>query len=139
MQKPLQIKNKKAKSENRDIIMKRLVLDEALRLLKYTGMKKLRYAPPIYSFLWKIGVLIPPPHFNTFSFNLIFNSAAFGVCIFIFSLFKYDNERLLTLILMSSFFGFIFGTLMAFSYKHDKSKFSIPSWSNFKNGAKNLE
>ena len=38
----------------------------ALELLSNTGMARSHYAPPLIRLLWKAGVQVPPPHFQSF-------------------------------------------------------------------------
>lgn len=38
----------------------------ALELLSNTGMARSHYAPPLIRLLWKAGVPVPPPHFQSF-------------------------------------------------------------------------
>src|SRR5260370_24145369 len=54
-------------------------LAAALELLASTGMRRSSYAPPLHRFLWRIGARVPPPHFLSFTANLVSAGVWFGV------------------------------------------------------------
>ena len=54
-------------------------LDAALALLASTGIYRSNYAPPLYRFLWWLGVKVPPPHFRSFAANFAITGSYFAI------------------------------------------------------------
>ena len=46
-------------------------LSSALAMLATTGLSRSSYEPPLYRLLWRVGLLLPPPHFASFGFNFV--------------------------------------------------------------------
>ena len=54
-------------------------LAAALTLLESTGIRRRKYAPPLYRLLWRLGVKLPPPLFNRFATNFVFMGTWFSI------------------------------------------------------------
>ena len=106
----------------------------ALRLLASTGMWSSSYAPPLFRILWWFGVDIPPPHFASFTWNMIFAGTYFGAAWGLLSWWFLwaDSGRAPVHMLTSAIVaGVFFGIFMAAYFAYGKRKHRLPSWHEF--------
>ncbi|HWW05733.1 DUF6404 family protein [Collimonas sp.] len=108
----------------------------ALSFLASKGIWRSNYAPPLFQFLWLLGVKMPPPHFSSFFVNFIFFGIFFGGAWGRVSLgFKQADEEeqsLIAMVLGAVFSGLFFGLGMAAHYRHSSRRYGVPRWPNFK-------
>ncbi len=103
----------------------------ALALLAATGMRPSNYSPPLFRFLWWLGLDVPPPHFASFWSNALgtglFFGPVWGAAMWVlFSL--QVNVPLQTLVLVVGGAGGSFGLVMAAYYAYGRRKYALPAW-----------
>ena len=107
----------------------------ALGLLQATGMMCSHYAPPLIRLLWKAGVQIAPPHFQSFLSTALLMGGWFGlfmgVLLGMFGWFQGAATLPSALVTMMAacVAGLLFGLAMASFYAHDRRKHQLPAWS----------
>jgi hypothetical protein len=107
----------------------------ALELLHSTGMAHSHYAPPLMRLLWKAGVPVPPPHFQSFlraatGMGLWFGTC-WGVVMWIFFWLRANAATPLSplaALVAASAAGLLFGLAMASFYARDRRKHQLPAW-----------
>lgn len=106
----------------------------ALQLLATTGMWRSNYLPPLFRFLWSLGIDIPPPHFARFLPNVIISGCFFGATWAILLYFLHgwpQGTTLLIALQKAGISGALFGIAIASYYAYGKRKFQLPDWKNF--------
>jgi len=110
-------------------------LAAALTLLEATGIWRNSYAPPLWRFLWRVGVRVPPPHFVGSTANFLFTGSFFGIAWGLFMWFTFWS-RLGTSpafgVGLAIFTGSLFGLCMAGYYSYGARKHRIPLWRDFR-------
>lgn len=107
----------------------------ALDLLQATGMMHSHYAPPLTRLLWKAGVKIAPPHFQSFQSIVLLAGGWFGFFMGVFtSLFGWFQgaaplHAALIAVATACVAGPLFGLTMASFYASDRRKHQLPAWS----------
>ncbi|OYO31385.1 DUF6404 family protein [Janthinobacterium sp. PC23-8] len=107
----------------------------AMELLQATGMMRSHYAPPLIRLLWKAGVQIAPPHFQSFLSTALLTGGWFGlfmgVFLGVFGWFQGAAPLQAALIAMAAacVAGLLFGLALASFYAHDRRKHQLPDWS----------
>jgi len=105
-------------------------LETALKLLKEQNVKKRQAFPGVHRLLWKVGVNVPPPHFNSFVGNSLFGS----IFMFVFmglwmNLFVWLKSGRLFSELFFTFLGaIIFGIFSALLIERKKAVLDLPKW-----------
>lgn len=107
----------------------------ALELLSSTGMARSHYAPPLIRLLWKAGVQVPPPHFQSFLRAALVMGLWFGTCwgvvMWIFFWSRSDPATPLSplaALVAAGAAGLLFGLAMASFYARDRRKHQLPAW-----------
>jgi hypothetical protein len=104
------------------------------------GIKKSTLAPPLYRFLWKLGVKISPPLFSSFIFLFLFQGIFFGIlmgifiCAFAWIIRRFVDNSGFTFIgaIYSSVIGsIIFGLVMATYTRNRAKKYKLPLWKDY--------
>jgi len=107
----------------------------AMELLQATGMMRSHYAPPLIRLLWKAGVQIAPPHFQSFMHTTLVAGGWFAVCwgmiMWLFGWFQGAAmlPSALVTVMAACVAGLLFGLAMASFYAHDRRKHQLPDWS----------
>ncbi len=108
----------------------------ALELLSNTGMTPSHYAPPLIRLLWKAGVQVPPPHFQSFLRTTLGAGLWFGTCwgLIMWIFFWSGSDAAtplspLTALVAAGAAGSLFGLAMATVYARDRRKHRLPAWS----------
>ena len=106
----------------------------ALDLLQATGMMRSHYAPPLIRLLWKAGVQIAPPHFQSFQSIALLAGGWFGLFMGVFmGLFGWFQgtatlHAALIALVAACVAGLLFGITMAGVYALDRRKHQLPAW-----------
>jgi uncharacterized membrane-anchored protein YitT (DUF2179 family) len=109
-------------------------LAAALELLASTGMRRSSYAPPLHRFLWRIGASVPPPHFLSFTANLVSAGVWFGVVwglLMWLAVWPWQGISPHRAFAAALFAGLLFGLFVAVRYRHGANKHRIPLWKDF--------
>lgn len=99
--------------------------------LASTNIKKPNANPPIFLFLHKLGVKVPPPHYNHFLGNLLLTGSFFGVVwglIMYISMWRNQYMPAQTAILTAACAGLFFGIFMAGYFKVSAKKNKLSQW-----------
>jgi hypothetical protein len=103
------------------------------RALRYLyDIKRIRRsssAPPAFRLLWRCGVDLPPPHFNSFLVNAAFIGGHFGLFWWLIMwplVWLRDGTPLATTLLAALAVAVFFGFFMAAYYRHDARKHQVP-------------
>ena len=106
----------------------------ALELLQATGMMRSHYAPPLIRLLWKAGVQIAPPHFQSFQSAALLTGSWFGFFMGVFmGLFGWFQgaatlHSAWIAVAVACVAGLLFGIAMASVYARDRRKHQLPAW-----------
>lgn len=106
----------------------------ALEILQATGMMPSHYAPPLIRLLWKAGVKIAPPHFQSFQRTTFVAGAWFafgwGMIMWVFGWFQGDatSPSAVVTVVAAGLAGLLFGLAMASFYARDRRKHQLPAW-----------
>ena len=102
--------------------------------LSNRGIDPRTFAPPIYRWLWKLGVEIPPPHFSTFWFLFAFQGGCFGLALGvpIFASGMFFSLPLQLLVILSVASGVLFGLCMAIYFRWQAKTHRLPLWKDYK-------
>ncbi len=98
-------------------------LKMALDRLCETRIWPSHYASPLYRLLWRLGVNLPPPHFNGFLANFAVSAAFFGIVWGLLMGLTGGGWLLRESILA----GGLFGLWMAIYYRFSARKHKLPS------------
>jgi hypothetical protein len=112
-----------------------LEVNAALGILKTTGIWRSNYAPFLHRMFWRAGVSIPPPHFASFGFNVVFMGAWFGAVWGLWMwLFVWSQRGMsgVEAVFASILSGVFFGLIVALYYRIRARKYNLPSWSQIK-------
>ncbi len=107
----------------------------ALDLLQATGMMRSHYAPPMVRLLWKAGIKMAPPHFQSFQAIALLMGGWFGFSWGVFmGLFGWSQSATALFapwvtVLAACLAGLLFGLTMASFYARDRRKHQLPAWS----------
>jgi hypothetical protein len=110
-------------------------LAAALALLEATPIQRSNYAPPLFRFLWRVGVRVPPPHFLGFTANFFITGAFFGIVLgatLWFALWSLSGISSWLAVSAATFAGVLFGLCMAGYYRFGAHKERIPLWNDFR-------
>lgn len=105
-------------------------LEAALSVLAATGMQPNNYAPPAHRLLWRMGFHVPP-HFASFTSNLIFSGAWFGIAWGTIMWFAAWSDRGMSpagAAVAAIVAGILFGLCMAIYYRRSARKHNLPAW-----------
>ncbi|MDX1587677.1 MAG: DUF6404 family protein [Oleiphilaceae bacterium] len=106
-------------------------LEEALSLLRETGMTRSSYAPPWHRWLWRRGIPVRPPQFAPFSLNVLNNAVWFGPlwgAIMGLLVWSGQGHPWWLMVGASVLAGLLFGVLMALFYRASARKNRLPAW-----------
>lgn len=109
--------------------------EAALKALASTGMYRSNYEPPFLRLMWRLGFIVPPPHFAPFWFNAISSGIYFGIVwgvLMWFMSWSRQDMGLADALIAAASAGVLFGASMAVYYAHGKRKYSLPSWNDLK-------
>jgi hypothetical protein len=115
-------------------------VEHLINCLETHGIARSTVAPPLYRFLWRLGIEVLPPHFQsvtsiTLLTGCVFGpafGAAFGALIWISSWWLTDLEfPLVALALLSAVSGAMFGLIMAASYTSQAKWLKLPAWHKY--------
>ena len=112
----------------REFVAKR---EEALRLLKSTGIRESNYCPPLLRLLWRLGLQVPPPHFANFGATAVFAGSFFGISWgLLMWLFFWQGAGMkpTAVVGISAIAGALFGLTMSAYYAYGRKKHALPSW-----------
>lgn len=106
--------------------------NKALEILQRTGINKRNYLPPIYFLFWKIGILIPPPHFAKFRTNLMIAGSPLGIMgIGIYMMLNdYESASFAAMSAVGALTAALWGGAIASYYAISKRTYRIPSWNS---------
>ena len=100
------------------------------------GVSPHRVAPPLYRFLWLLGIEMPPPHFLSFSAKALFSGSTIAGVLFL-GLFLYGWEgRALTRPFLDSCLialtvGTAIGMVFAGYYQWSARRLRLPPWDRY--------
>lgn len=106
-------------------------LEEALALLRETGMTRNSYAPPPHRLLWRRGILVRPPHFAPFHHNMLGTALWFAPLwgfLMWFLVWSGQGQPLWIMLGASVLAGLLVGILMAIFYQENARKNHLPPW-----------
>lgn len=106
-------------------------LKAASQELYEKGVWKTHYNPPIAKFLIKLGMRIPPPHYQTFWDNFIISMATFATVwgtLNWFVIWQKEGKPILEAIFMSLLGGVLFGLIMAVFYYVRRKQLQLTDW-----------
>lgn len=98
------------------------------------GVPKGTAAPPLWRLLWRMGIELPPPLFNSFASNALILGAFFGVCwslamwIMVWARQDVPFKVLALLVLLS---GVGFGVFMAVYLRRLARRHRLTDWSAY--------
>ena len=110
-------------------------LHAALAQLETSGIRPSAYSPPLHRLLWRLGVILPPPHFASFGFNFFFAAVWFGVlwgALMWFTIWSRQGMSALAAVISALFAGGLFGLGMAAYYHFSARKHNLPGWSQIR-------
>ena len=87
------------------------------------------------SLLWRVGLLLPPPHFASFGLNFLLFAAGFGVLWGVVMWFLVWSRQGMSggaAAGSAGVAGALFGLIMAAYYRHGARKHNLPPWSQLK-------
>jgi len=96
------------------------------------GMNPYTVAPPIFRWLWKAGINIPPPFFLGFFSLALLNGGYFGPAwgAAMWLLF-WRGMPLMRVAIFSAMAGIFFGVGMAAYYRWRARRLKLPRWENY--------
>ena len=105
-------------------------LEIALNLLKEKNVKKGLAFPALFRLLWKLGINVPPPYFNSYLGNSLLSALYMFVFLGLWmKLFVWDESghllRELFLVLLSAC---LFGLFAASMIEKKKVSLDLPKW-----------
>ena len=112
-------------------------LHRSLAVLSQRGLPRIRYEPPLFRLLWKIGVEVPPPHYMSFAKIAISYGgwfAAFWWSLMWMFVWSRQGRAMDDDVLGAVVAGAIFGLIMAWFYERDRRKLCLPAWESFGKG-----
>ncbi|MEZ8827056.1 DUF6404 family protein [Vibrio amylolyticus] len=104
-------------------------LQAAHKELESKGVWKSNFNPPLMKLFRFIGMKIPPPYYQKFTINLIFNSLMFGLIFCILNCFN-DTKPITQLLLESVFGGLLLGLLVSVFYLVRKKQLGLTNWTD---------
>ena len=110
-------------------------LKKMYKELPQKGIRKFKFAPPIYRLLWKMNIKIPPPHFSSFIFLFLFNFLYFLIFMGIFGglwLFWRQENLSINYLLPLFVISILFGLSTGGHYKYSARKHNLPLWKDYK-------
>lgn len=104
-----------------------------LRQMSETRVVKSVYAPLLYRLLWKVGLEVKPPCFQSFfSLCLVFGSYFSIVLLCINLLFFGLGIIGISFVLIGSFIGAVLSSIgIAVYYRAQARNLNLPSWDNY--------
>lgn len=109
-------------------------LAAAKELLAAKGIWRQAYAPTVVTFLWRLGVPMPPPHFAAFLSIFLFAGTFFGVLWGLIMWFWRWSSAGVTPGLAFGYAaasGIVVGLVFASYYRYSARKHGIPRWADF--------
>lgn len=98
-----------------------------LQDLEGRGLNPFTIAPPIYRAMWKLGLKVPPPLFQSFAVILVSTGAFFAV---FWGILGFMFRRQITLG-PALFAGFLFGLWTAFHSRRKAKGLELPRWEDY--------
>jgi hypothetical protein len=99
------------------------------------GISPYTAAPPLYRFLWLLGIEVAPPIFGAFLpialFMGTFFACGWGFFMWFFLWSKDANPSTTAAILVSLLAGALFGLIMAAYLRYKTKKYGLPPWSQY--------
>ena len=110
-------------------------LIRALNELESTGIARKRFQPPLHRILWRLGFEVPPPHYCTFIYNLVFCTFWFSVLwgsLMAIVFWSRNPMPMSAAVLAASMIGLPFGIGMALYYRHGATRHQLSHWSDLR-------
>ncbi len=107
--------------------------EEALRLLKASGMRESNYLPPIVRLLWRLGFQVPPPHFVGAPAVALVAGVFFGVtwaALMWLVLWRATEFSFVHALMAAALAGLLFGVSMSAYYAYGRKKHRLPTWND---------
>jgi hypothetical protein len=104
-----------------------------IALMSEAGVSQYHVAPPLYRLLWRLGVKVRPPHFQSFLVLTSITGGLFGLGMLCVSLLWADVPNVVAF-LLSSMAGVTFGVTMAAYFKQQAKDIQLPSWDKYQPG-----
>ncbi len=99
------------------------------------GVSPYTAAPPLYRFLWHVGINIPPPIFGSFLPTAIFMGTFFAVgwgAVMWLLLWSHEPSMSLdSAAITAATAGLLFGLIMAGYYAYKSKQLNLPPWSEY--------
>lgn len=107
----------------------------AVEELQTRGVRNTVAAPLLYRALWRIGIALPPPLFQSFLGLLILHGVLFGLLMG--AILACADRRLAPdgAILLGTVSGAIFGLVMATHFRVEARRLGLPPWGDFPYGS----
>lgn len=108
--------------------------EAATRLLASKGIWRASYAPTLVTWLWRLGLKVPPPHFAGFFEIFALAGGVFGVAwglVMWLLVWSKTGFGPLGAAGVSAAVGLLFGLGMAIYYRSSARKHGIPAWDDF--------
>lgn len=106
-------------------------LERALEILAATGMRRTSYAPGVHRLLWHYGVRLRPPHFASFTSNILFMGGGFGAfwgAIMWLLVWGPAGVPLSEILLHAAVAGGVFGLVTAGYFRFSARRYNLPAW-----------
>jgi hypothetical protein len=106
-------------------------LATALQLLEQRGVSTFWLRFSLFRLLWALGIPIPPPHFNTFAFNLCFMLLWLALVMGLYLWFMMGRilgtfDGTITAMMIA---GWLLGAVMyAVEYRKRARRYNLPRW-----------
>lgn len=104
---------------------------KALELLAAKGMKPAHYDPPLIRLLGRMGLQVPPPHFQSFPLGALVFGGYFSLIWGLFMwLFVWPGQQVTLASAAPSILsvGVLFGVILAGWYQYSRRKHQLPDW-----------
>ena len=102
----------------------------SLNLLRKTKINPRNYLPPMFPFLWRFSVKVPPPHFIGFLPLILIMGLPFGFCSM--GLYMMDlgdkSFSLSAAVPLVCVVTLVFGVVFGFYYRSSALAHRLPSW-----------
>lgn len=98
------------------------------------GIRPLSVVPPIYSWLWRLGVLLPPPHCQRWPGLLTLTFANFAPMFLVLTLiWQWRSPALPDWVIWALPLagGVVFGLLLTAAYRYAAAILGLPNWKEY--------